>query len=304
MKTIVYYHNHCTDGFAAAFVVYKLLHDDPNVEYVPCNYDDAPPMAQDYEGKRVIIVDFSFPLPVLQDMQERAEHFTWLDHHKTAFEMLGLTTDVLHTVHTDKVDIILDNNRSGALLAFDWFFGRAQLGDVPRLIRHIDDRDRWQFKMSETRAVHAALQLIKPWSFEQWDKLDRSFFEDYSRFDHFVEKGEVALQVQEGHVLSAAKNATPCFITYEKNDGELVRVSGLAVNSTVHMSEVGHELAKQSGSFGLIYFIDQKGDAKCSLRSEGDYDVSIIAKHFGGGGHKNAAGFTASVKLLLQFLVR
>jgi nanoRNase/pAp phosphatase (c-di-AMP/oligoRNAs hydrolase) len=28
-----------------------------------------------------------------------------------------------------------------------------------------------------------------------------------------------------------------------------------------------------------------------SLRSKGDFDVSAIAKRFGGGGHKNAAGF-------------
>ncbi|NIV11578.1 MAG: bifunctional oligoribonuclease/PAP phosphatase NrnA, partial [Aliifodinibius sp.] len=28
-----------------------------------------------------------------------------------------------------------------------------------------------------------------------------------------------------------------------------------------------------------------------SLRSRGDFDVSALAERFGGGGHKNAAGF-------------
>ena len=36
------------------------------------------------------------------------------------------------------------------------------------LIQHIDDRDRWQFKMEGSKELHAALQSYKPWSFEQW----------------------------------------------------------------------------------------------------------------------------------------
>jgi nanoRNase/pAp phosphatase (c-di-AMP/oligoRNAs hydrolase) len=42
--------------------------------------------------------------------------------------------------------------------------------------------------------------------------------------------------------------------------------------------------------------------AKCSLRSNGDYDVSAIAKAFGGGGHRNAAGFQVPVETLLWWL--
>lgn len=35
----------------------------------------------------------------------------------------------------------------------------------------------------------------------------------------------------------------------------------------------------------------EKGSFKVSLRSKGDFDVSIVARQFGGGGHKNAAGY-------------
>jgi nanoRNase/pAp phosphatase (c-di-AMP/oligoRNAs hydrolase) len=68
------------------------------------------------------------------------------------------------------------------------------------------------------------------------------------------------------------------------------------------MSEIGHELANQSGTFGLIYYIDSDNSVKCSLRSNGDYDISVMAKHFGGGGHKNAAGFTTDFETLKKFL--
>lgn len=35
----------------------------------------------------------------------------------------------------------------------------------------------------------------------------------------------------------------------------------------------------------------EKGFFKVSLRSKGDFDMSVVARQFGGGGHKNAAGY-------------
>lgn len=43
------------------------------------------------------------------------------------------------------------------------------------------------------------------------------------------------------------------------------------------------------------------GKFQFSLRSRGDIDVSEIAKKFGGGGHKNAAGF--QLKTLPEWVV-
>jgi nanoRNase/pAp phosphatase (c-di-AMP/oligoRNAs hydrolase) len=40
----------------------------------------------------------------------------------------------------------------------------------------------------------------------------------------------------------------------------------------------------------MTWCVNDKGEVNVSLRSIGDYDVSAIAKTFGGGGHRNAAG--------------
>lgn len=47
------------------------------------------------------------------------------------------------------------------------------------------------------------------------------------------------------------------------------------------------------------------GGLKCSLRSKGDLDVAAVAREFGGGGHKNAAGLKVdgSYRLLRRKLV-
>ena len=49
----------------------------------------------------------------------------------------------------------------------------------------------------------------------------------------------------------------------------------------------------------------KRGRVRCSLRSRGDYDVATVARIFGGGGHKNAAGcvFDAPVEEAVDALV-
>ena len=67
----------------------------------------------------------------------------------------------------------------------------------------------------------------------------------------------------------------------------------LVVNSSHWMSEIGGRLSPDC-DFAVIWYYDhEKRNVKVSLRAFHDSaDVSEIAKEFGGGGHKKAAGFT------------
>jgi len=66
------------------------------------------------------------------------------------------------------------------------------------------------------------------------------------------------------------------------------------VNLSDNISEVGNALCKRFPEypFSVSYCDRSDGQRSWSLRSIGDFDVSDIAKKFGGGGHRNAAGFT------------
>ena len=45
----------------------------------------------------------------------------------------------------------------------------------------------------------------------------------------------------------------------------------------------------------VVFFkADSNGDVRVSMRSKYDVDVRVVANEYGGGGHKNAAGFTVS----------
>lgn len=282
MKPLVIYHAHCTDGYGAAYAAWEKFGGD--AEYLPMNYGDAlDPSKIQYEDREVYILDFSLPKPIMENLTKTASRVVWLDHHKTAFEMWfgSFQPGDRIEVESSKLHIILDDNRSGALLAWEYFH---PVVEVPSLIRHIDDRDRWVFKYMDSKAVHAGLATMKPWSFMQWRELN---------LERVIQVGQVILNKIEQEVKGAAKKTTRC---------TMMGLEGLAVNATTNLSEVGHELANMSGTYGMVYYIDADKRVKVSLRSNAEYDVSIIARFFNGGGHMNASGCEISVQQLMSIL--
>ena len=80
-----------------------------------------------------------------------------------------------------------------------------------------------------------------------------------------------------------------------KNSHEL-NIAGYlvpAINSCFFQSEMGSHLSADN-SFAAVYYFDGK-EYRFSLRSSNDgVDVSKVAGLFGGGGHRNASGFSVS----------
>ena len=133
------------------------------------------------------------------------------------------------------------------------------------------------------------------WTFEQWrDK----FLENEAAL---INEGRAILRAHNQHVQAALKQTRRCVIDTQTHNGLLW--PGLACNAPSFLaSDLGHELANKSGTFGLVWSMAADRMAHCSLRSSGEYDVSAIAKCFGGGGHRNAAGFSVEMGTLLEWL--
>ena len=71
-----------------------------------------------------------------------------------------------------------------------------------------------------------------------------------------------------------------------------------AVNATENRSAIGHALAGSARfdrQWGCVYRLNLDR-VSATLYSIGDVDVSGIAASYGGGGHRNAAGFSVSLK--------
>lgn len=311
IKPLIIFHADCQDGFGAAFAAFMALGDE--AEYLPMHYNTIKEPANlvgmfgdTFAERDVYILDFSLPKEAMDWLFANAKRVVWLDHHKTAFEMW--CPDVPYEKGDYIFDdsgphlITLDDNKSGALLAWEYFHPSTE---VPLLIQHIDDRDRWQWKLKGTAEISAALWSMRPWSFEQWDELMHP-----DHYGSLWSEGAAILRAQKQQIAQMAKQARKCRIikAEPRQGGEhwesdiLVDARGLAVNAPIHQSEVGHELANASSTYGLVWYLDADNVVRCSLRSNGDYDVSAIARTFGGGGHRNAAGFSTDIATLMGWL--
>jgi nanoRNase/pAp phosphatase (c-di-AMP/oligoRNAs hydrolase) len=262
-ECLVLYHANCLDGFGAAYAAWKKLGN--LADYIPVNYNEDPP---NVEGKHIFIVDFSYPRHTMEEMAQAAKSIRVIDHHKTAAEALaGLPY------------AIFDMNKSGAVLAWEFFNPETA---VPSFLHHVQDRDLWKFEYTNTRPICEAARNLYAMDFKTWDAWCTEPDEYTPRL------------ASQGTALLIAFNNDIDKLLDRKHSVSLFGVEGLACNATPkYASELGNQLAKRSGTFGLVYSFD--GPTKtwqCSLRSIGDFDVSVLAKEFDGGGHKNAAGFS------------
>lgn len=330
-KPLVIYHANCADGFGAAFAAW--LHFRDGAEYLAADHKDKV-HPEDWinriEGRDVYILDFSFPKPVMELALTHASKLIWLDHHKSAFELWtgGYQRGMLYTqsqwIAGPELDEIvdchieLDDTRSGALIAWDYFHhhyavgSRLELPGRPMLFSYLDDYDRWQHKIDGTKAFNAALRAMEPWSFEQWHTMllewgVLAFGATSGYHKTMLADGRAILRAHDQHVADTVEHcARPCFIippilsgteAYSKPWGWDVHTAmfgapGLAANCPPNLiNDVGHALAKLSGTYGLIWQQGKDDQIRVSLRSNGNCDVSAIAKKFGGGGHEKAAGF-------------
>jgi hypothetical protein len=297
MSELVIYHGNCVDGFASAWAHWMNGGRDRDVEYVPAFYGGDEP---DFEGKDVHILDFCYKRERLEDIAKLANSVLVLDHHKTAAEDL----EPLLTDETDAwgarigggkgLQIRFDMNRSGAGMAWDYYsaaYAERPNLDRPWIISYVEDRDLWRFNLSHSKEANAYLQSLPKRGPEDFDAWKTAFAEGVGRACNI---GKSLIGQVNDYVDMMRGHAREAFV--RRPDGTVE--SGLrSVNAPYwSCSELVGSLAEDvPEAFAFAWF--RRGDGKVAymLRSRGDFDVSELAKQFGGGGHPKAAGFVVDV---------
>ena len=264
---LVIYHAGCTDGFGAAYAAWKLLGD--RAEYHAAKYGETPP---DVAGKNVVVLDFSYDNSTTKKLMKEARGFLVIDHHRTAMVEL-------HDVTCTRFDM----NHSGAMLAWKFFHPGKE---APRLVKFIEDRDLWKWEIPYSKEFAAAFDMV-PFDFEEFDK-----YLDDSAVDNAQERGAYILAYSKTVISKIAKQA----VSRKMGDSDV-----LVVNSSHWMSEIGAALSPKC-DFAVIWYYDHESrQVKVSLRAHHeDADVSEIAKRYGGGGHRKAAGFNLPTNVSIE----
>ncbi len=290
--TVCIYHGGCADGFGAAWAVWKRWGD--GVTYIPGRYGEPLPNL-DYQD--VLMVDFSVKRDAMTELGRSAvKSVVVLDHHKTAEAELApwrigrnvgnvdltkrlacIGDDLAQNRMENVLPIIafFDMQKSGARMA--WEFCHPQ-SNIPQLLAHIEDRDLWRFWMPDTRAVHAAI-MSQPFDFARWDWFA-------SRMPEVIADGQ-AIERHRDTVMEQVLRAAYL--------GNMAGHDGVVLLNAPYMfaSDAASMLLERNPAapFAAVWSRTADGKTVYSLRSTDDRaDVSEIARRFGGGGHRNAAG--------------
>lgn len=261
----VIYHAACSDGFGARFSAEFLLRD--KATYFAAKHGTEPP---DVTGKNVAIVDFSYNRETILHMNSIAKSLVILDHHKTAQEAL------------EGLDFaIFDMNKSGAMLAWE-FFNKNKA--IPTFIQYIQDRDLWKFELQDSKQFSAAFDMI-PFTFDEYYQCLFNV-----KVDKIIKDGYVIIEYNKRTIERACKHAMSKTLRLP----EYSHYTCCVVNSPTLQSEIGNFLAEdRQFDIAFVWYYDHTTSTSCvSIRTAKNHvDVSALAKFFGGGGHKKAAGF-------------
>jgi oligoribonuclease NrnB/cAMP/cGMP phosphodiesterase (DHH superfamily) len=155
---------------------------------------------------------------------------------------------------------------------------------------YIQDRDLWNWKLDNSKEISEYFKfMVKPNDLESFKKMILNFNIDNAR-----NIGETLNQARDRAVQAKVKN-------YRE-----INIAGtnlVCINLTENISEVGNELCKLTGKPAMMYFIKEDLQVILSFRSLDELpDVSLLAKYFGGGGHRNACGATIDMIKLINIL--
>ncbi len=254
---IVLYHAECSDGFGAAWALWKKF---PNANFLPVKHGHPPP--PNLKDRRVVIADFSYARSILEAMASETKELLVLDHHITAER----TLDGFSYAY-------FDQSKSGAVLSWEWAHGTAP----PWLLQYIQDKDLWTWALPGSREINAALASY-PFDFNVWDGFTQSTLE---------QEGRAILRYE--HELVGKLAAQASMVEFQ---GVVVP----AVQSSILTSQIGERLSAHHPFCLIWHDSDGRRYFSMRSRSDGT-DVGGIAASFGGGGHTHAAGFSVPLEI-------
>jgi len=246
------YHAECSDGFGAAWALWKKF---PSARFIPVKHGNSPPAG--IAGRHVVIVDFSYPRETLEAMARETAGLQVLDHHITAEKAL-----------TGLPFAYFDQKKSGAVLAWEW----AHTEPAPWLLQYIQDKDLWHWALPASREINAALASY-PYNFHVWDELRQVTLEAEGRAILRYENELVGKITAEAALVSFHNETVP------------------AVQSAMLTSQLGERLSAGYPFCVIWHDRDGRRYYSLRSREDGA-DVAAIATSYGGGGHTHAAGFS------------
>jgi len=284
---IILFHYPCQDGLTSAWVAHN-FHNNQNkeIELYPIQHGKEINLKR-LINKKVICCDYAPPLQVLNEIEKIASSITIIDHHISSQKAL-----------VDKTYAIFDMNKSGVGLTWDYFYPDNH---IPLFLEMVQDRDIWSWKIPYSREFTSGFSTvcssINMYDFDKLFELCYELYTNDSRINFYIDIGNI---INKSNLLKCKYLA----LDHSKKINKYNNYNVCIVNCSSELSsDLGNMLASTDNiDFAALWrYNHPKEEYYISLRSDDKVDVSIVAKEFGGGGHKNAAGFSTKINPVILF---
>ena len=268
-----FYHSADLDGHCSGAIVKRKY---PECEMIGINYGQLFPWDSIGPGEIVFMVDFS-----LQPFEDMARlngmcQLIWIDHHQTAIDEAHKRGFMAH-------EQILEIGDAACELTWGYCYPG---GGLPLAVRLLGRYDVWDLVFHSNvmdfqygmRMVPDTLPSAEIWDAVFDDDLNDSVFP-------LIKCGKMILEYQTAQ---SEKYAKACAFKSEINGLPAIAMNVGMANSQMFESVWDPERYKV-----MMPFVWKDGQWTVSLYTtpETGIDVGVIAKAYGGGGHKQAAGF-------------
>jgi len=276
----VFYHNDLDGRCSAAIFNYYLVDkkESKDVTFIEMNYSDNVQVKSILDNEEIIILDFSFKPKVMNKIREITKNITWIDHHKTTQEyekQYNIKIDGIRNYQTSYAD-----REAACEITWRFYF---PLKEMPEAVKLIGDRDKWTWKYGErTENFTEGIELYnQDPNAELWFAL----FNNDKLINKIIQEGKICVRYRDKICEEYLRK-----YGFEMNfEGYKCYAKGLSLFGG---KAFGNKIKEYDICINLE-FLGKKWIV--GLYSE-KIDVSKIAKKYGGGGHKGAAGFVIENK--------
>ena len=305
---IAIYHSRDLDGIASGRIIKEKYPEATLVGYhygedFEIYYDGLVINGVEYPttpDTHIIMADVSLPMDKMEILFKRF-FFRWIDHHASAIkdfeEYFGLKAKRKKFHHLTEVECdevfelgeavgchqglaYLIDGTAGCVITYGALFGEA----IPMGIDLLGDYDVWNQHSGWNEVMNFQYGMrgcnVENFPWESMFMMDK--------IEAIKEKGKIILDYQREQDLIAAKSAFEVeFEGYRAIAMNTTRFTSQAFDSTP-----GYDL--------MIPFRFDGKEWSYSLYTTSEIDCSAIAKKYGGGGHKKAAGFKTKHNIFVR----
>lgn len=287
--SLIIYHKMDLDGICSAAILHNRF---PNARLFGYQYNEPFDISTVEEGEMVIMADVSMPMEVMEQIAERSGEFYWIDHHVSAMKdyesYFGLVAGTVNELGHPRLKYHYRPDISACEAC--WKFAFPGLA-MPEAVHLLGEYDTWRGHGTERWN-----EIILP--FQYGMRLNgftpgtlSEYLTDPYNYEKILEgKCILKYQAEQDKILMRK--------SFTAKIGEFTAICCVGAYGSLAFASVYDE-SKHDIMVGLSF------DGKTwgfSFRTSKDIDVSLIAKKFGGGGHKSASGcHSDDIRKILEF---